>query len=333
MNPQKCNENDYINFLVGTQRVFSCLEAERVQPESPDMPSHDAINRLLYRLEPDTESLWRESAPHVHKGTGILVIDDSTLDKHYAKKIELVTRHWSGKHHRVVKGINLITLLWTDGDSQIPCDYRIYDKKGDKLTKNDHFQAMLRTAKARGIEPLYITFDSWYSGLQNLKFIRNLGWLWLTRLKSNRLVNPDKSGNVPLGSLDISSKGTVVHLKGFGFIKVFKIVSENGDIEHWATNDLDSDELSILPYTEWNWAIENYHRGLKQFCGVERAQVRGAVAQRNHIGCAIRAFLRLERFSFFTGRSWFDIKTDIIREAVRHYLTNPFCVLPMTPTA
>ncbi|MBF0622537.1 MAG: transposase [Magnetococcales bacterium] len=141
-------------------------------------------------------------------------------------------------------------------------------------------------------------FDSWYSSLENLKLVRNYGWIWVTRLKSNRLVNPDRSGNVPISKVEISRKGTEVHLKGFGLIKVFEIESQNGDIEHWATNDLDSDEFSILPYTERNWAIENYHRGLKKFCGVERSQVRGAIAQRNHIGCAIRAFLRLERFSF-----------------------------------
>ena len=37
------------------------------------------------------------------------MLDDFTLDKPYAKRIGLVTRHWSGKHHRVVMGINLIT--------------------------------------------------------------------------------------------------------------------------------------------------------------------------------------------------------------------------------
>jgi putative transposase len=35
-------------------------------------------------------------------------------------------------------GINLITLLWTDGDRKIPRDYRFYDK-ADGRTKNDHF--------------------------------------------------------------------------------------------------------------------------------------------------------------------------------------------------
>jgi putative transposase len=49
----------------------------------------------------------------------VLVVDDTTLDKPYAEKMDLVTRHWNGKHHRVV-GINLITTLWTDGNRLIP---------------------------------------------------------------------------------------------------------------------------------------------------------------------------------------------------------------------
>ena len=39
-----------------------------------------------------------------------------------------MTRHWSGKHHRVVQGINLTSLLWTDGEALIPTDFRLYDK-------------------------------------------------------------------------------------------------------------------------------------------------------------------------------------------------------------
>jgi hypothetical protein len=62
-------------------------------------------------------------------------VDDSTLDKLYAKKMEVVTRHWSGKHGRVVKGINLITRLWTEGDRHIPLDYRFHEKCIDGATK------------------------------------------------------------------------------------------------------------------------------------------------------------------------------------------------------
>jgi putative transposase len=95
----------------------------------------------------------------------------------------------------VVNGINLATLLWSEAGALVPTDFRIYDKPNDGFTKNDHFRAMLKQAKERGFEPRYVLFDSWYSSLDNLKAIRSYGWRWLCRLKSNRLVNPDKSGN------------------------------------------------------------------------------------------------------------------------------------------
>jgi len=330
MNAPKCQPEDYINFLVASPCVVSGTEAARVQPEQPDPPAHDAFTRLLHRLEPDPATLWAEAAPQVHRGHGVLVLDDSTLDKPYARKIGLLTRHWSGKHRRVVQGINLLTLLWTDGEALIPCDYRLYEKAVDKLSKNDHFRTMLATAEARGFIPECVVFDSWYASRENLKAIRRCGWRWVTQLKANRTVNPDGTGNRPLRDCAISPAGTRVHLEGYGFILVFLIVLPNGDKEYWATNDLAMDELTRLKYAEWAWGIEIYHRGLKQHCGVERAAVRAARAQRNHINCAIRAFLRLEQHRLVTGVSWWEAKTDIIREAIRLYLTHPRYTLSST---
>ena len=59
-------------------------------------------------------------------------------------------------------------------------------------------------------------FDSWYSSLQNIKDTRDYGWRWLCRIKSNRQVNPDKSGNVPIREVELQTEGRVVHLKGYG---------------------------------------------------------------------------------------------------------------------
>jgi len=120
MNEPKVTDLDYINFLVASPLVFSCTEAARVQPDRPRRAAHDALTRLLTRLDPDTTPLWNEAKQHVVLDDGLLIIDDSTLDKPYAHKIALVHRHWSGKHHRVVAGINLVTLLWSDGTAAIP---------------------------------------------------------------------------------------------------------------------------------------------------------------------------------------------------------------------
>jgi hypothetical protein len=54
---------------------------------------------------------------------------------------------------------------------------------------------MLRKARERGFRPEYVLMDSWYASLKNLKLIASFGWFFLTRLKSNRLVNPDRQGN------------------------------------------------------------------------------------------------------------------------------------------
>jgi putative transposase len=324
VNRPKCDELDYIHFLIAAQKVFSNTEAARSHPEAEMKgPAHDAYTRLLYRIQSDGDALWQEVQSCVQLTKGILVVDDSTLDKPYARAMDLVTRHWSGKHHRVVLGINLISLLWTDGDAHWPCDFRIYDRPNDNLTKNDHFQAMLEKAAERGFQPELVAFDSWYSSLENLKQVRNLKWQWLTQLKSNRMVDPGGSGNLPIRSVVIPMHGLTVHLKGYGFIKVFKIAAPDGSIEYWATSNSQMTVQQLAERALQCWRIEAYHRGIKQFCGIERAQHRVAIAQRNHIGLALRAFLRFEYHRLQTGVSWFETKTSIIRHAVRAYLANP----------
>jgi putative transposase len=335
MSAPKVHAADYIDFLIATPKACSGTEAARVHPDvphDPDAPAHDAFTRLLTRLEPDPDILWAEARPRVRRADGVLVVDDSTLDKPYARAIALVTRHWSGKHHAVVRGINLVSLVWTDGDRHVPCDYRVYDT-ADGKTKNDHFAAMIRTAHARGFRPQCVAFDGWYSSLENLKLLRSFGWTWLTRLKSNRLVNYDRRGTKALKDTAIAAAGTVVWLPGYGEVKVFGIVAPDGDIAYWATNDLGMTDLTRLQVAEYSWSVEHYHRGIKQCTGIERCQCRSAKAQRNHIGLALRAFLRFEDYCFRHGSSWVEAKAAILREAVRAYLARPHIRLLPRPTA
>lgn len=332
MNAPRCNDLDYIQFLVASQRTVSCTEAARVQSDSPFAPAHDSFTRLLHRLEPDPETLWAEAESLVEKAKGVLVIDDSTLDKKHSRHLDLVTRHWSGKHHEVVLGINLITLLWTDGDRKIPVDYRLFSK-ADGKTKHDHFWEMLLIAKGRGFSPRYVLFDGWYASLENLKQVRDHGWHWLTRLKGNRQVTPEDRVARTLDEVAFAPTGVVVHLRGYGLVRVFRIDAPDGVAEYWATGDLGMEAGMRRHYAELSFAIENYHRELKQNCGVERSQVRSERAQRNHIGMALRAFLRLEWHFFTTGVSGFEAKLRLVREAVRNYLKRPTITLANLPTA
>ena len=78
------------------------------------------------------------------------------------------------------------------------------------------------------------------------------------------------------------------------------------------------------------FALGHSRNAVARKLGVERAQVRAARAQRNHITCALRAFLRLEQHRLVTGLSWWAAKMGIIREAIRTYRAAPRYTLSST---
>lgn len=108
MNPPRVSDEDYINFLLASQGRYTCTEAARSQPADEEekviRPSHDSFTRLLLRTPQDTGELWEDAKPMVKKNSGVLVLDDTTLDKPYSKKIALVTNHWSGEAQRHCEG-------------------------------------------------------------------------------------------------------------------------------------------------------------------------------------------------------------------------------------
>ncbi|HID85261.1 MAG TPA: IS701 family transposase, partial [Anaerolineales bacterium] len=93
-----------------------------------------------------------------------------------------------------MQGLNLISLLWSQGPERLPVDCRIYDKAQDGLSKKDHSRQMWQTAYEQDFKPELVRFDSWYAGLANLKQ-RGYGRHGLTPLKAHRLVSVEGKGH------------------------------------------------------------------------------------------------------------------------------------------
>jgi len=72
-----------------------------------------------------------------------------------------------------------------------------------------------------------------------------------------------------------------------------------------------------------SWKIEEFHRGVKQFYGIERCQARKRQSQFSHILLSIRAFLVFERARLTNGTSWYESKMRIHRAAVVQFIENP----------
>ena len=308
------NLNTYISFLIANGNRYSGVEASKALSHMDDQPAHDTISRFLASSDYNPDDLWAHVETHVSL-TDALIADDTVLDKQRSKKNELAHFHWSGNAHKRIRGISLVNLLSTDGATRLPIDYRVYEGAESEVTKHDHFQAMLETAKKRGFKPSYVMADCWYASLENMKKIAQFGWKFIMGLKENRLVNEAQGHYIPVSSLDWTDRSVrKAWLKGFGFVLVARIVFANGDTRYICTND-----LCLTHYDDFSreskkrWSIEEFHRGIKQTTGIEKCYSILRRSQLTHIFSSFVAFIRLELNRLRTGISWYEQKAQLIR--------------------
>jgi hypothetical protein len=293
----QCDSRLYTLFLLSEPKYVSCVRLSEILATL----SHDSVNRFLLRERYTPRDLFEAVKGELNLVGGTLSVDDSVEDKPYrdASKSAFVDYFYSGKHKRPVKGINLITLYYSDPEgNSYPVNFRLYDKAEGK-TKNDYFREMVLEVCAWGLKPSWVTGDSWYSSIENLKFLRNEKVGFLFGIANNRQVSVERGTTVAVDSLEVADSGMMVYLKAFGWVKLFcqpfkkeqrYYILYRPDLE--ALKQL-SRELFKQVHSE-HWRIECFHRVIKQVCNIERFYVRDEQAIRNHFFCALSAFCKLQ---------------------------------------
>ena len=78
--------------------------------------SHDSINRLLLRERYEQKDVFDTVKKIINRVGGIFSVDNTVVQKLYSdpKNAELVSYFCSGKYHKSIEGINLITLYYSD---------------------------------------------------------------------------------------------------------------------------------------------------------------------------------------------------------------------------
>ncbi len=113
-----------MGFLMSEPKSSTCTRLSQVMGIS-----HDSVNRFLLSESYEPKDLFNEAQKLLDTVGGTLHVDDTTLDKPYSQKMELVAHFWSGKHHRVVKGLSLVTLYYSDvQERSLPVNYRVREQ-------------------------------------------------------------------------------------------------------------------------------------------------------------------------------------------------------------
>lgn len=310
----RCNLAHYMGFLISEPKSSTCTRLAEVVGIS-----HHSVNRFLHREDYQPKDTFNEAAENLRLSGGTLSVDDSVLDKPYSYSVALVGHFWSGKHHKAVKGINLITLYYTDPDGRhMPVNYRVYDKSEGK-TKNDYFRDMLSEVLAWGLKPAFVTGDSWYSCVTNLKTIRNHQTGFMFAVEKNRTVSLEKGQWQQVQNLEIPDNGLDVWLKDFGKVRLFRTMQKDQRRHYvvYLPEDVPFQRDDFNTIHDQHWQIEQYHRAIKQVCHIEHFQVRSERPIRNHIFASILSFIYLQKMQIAQAfTNIYQHQSELFKETV-----------------
>ncbi len=267
--------------------------------------SHDCLNRLLHSSFPWSRRLWEIFASRmIHKG-GYLLLDDTTWQRQ-AKLAEAVSKVWSSTAGGVRLGMQVVLLVWTDGDRKIPVSMRLWQKGGK--SKVELAQEMIRETADRGLCPKYVLFDSWYTSRSILNLLAELGWNYVARIKSNRLLNSER----------LSKKWPQRFGQASGHLK--KVTDEVRIIKdgkrYWVTNDLSLSPAQIKRVYRNRQQIEETFRLLKQEFGWGGSSVRKAKAQTAHLHLGMMALCLTQHAALTQGQTVYAFKRDLFRQPI-----------------
>jgi predicted peroxiredoxin len=223
-----CTLPMYIGYLISESKTNTCKHLSSICNIS-----HDSVNRFLSRENYDAKDLFEEAKNHLNLEYGNVSVDDTVLDKPYSQYMKLVDYFWSGKHHKAVKGINLLTMYYTDiTGASGPINYRVVDKAENK-TKNAYFKEMLEEVIEWGVKILFVTGDSWYSCAANLKLIKNNRLGFMFGIKNNRTVSIERGIKLQVKCIEnIPENGMKIWLCDFGYVKIFR-TNFKDEIRHY----------------------------------------------------------------------------------------------------
>lgn len=289
----------YIKGLLAVSETANCVCMSRIVGSG----SHDRLSRILNNAKLEWQTLLQSLVLRIvgKLSDGFLIIDDTVLDKSFAKVIENL--HWvfCSKKNKSVFGLNIVVLCWSNGTLTIPLAFNIW-KEGNKKTKIDLALELLSYARNfLRLQPKYVTFDCFYSAKKILKRLIKYHWIFYTQVKKNRKLNGTQ--------VKLFKKNPYWMEVGIIDGNIEVVIVRNGK-KYFATNDFTSSKKEILARYKTRWTIETMFRMLYDKLGFEECESRSLQSQEAHMTLCLMSFILLEKEKQRTKKSWYRLRRD-----------------------
>jgi putative transposase len=265
--------------------------------------AHDQLYRLLYADFPYSRRLWEWFAEKLIGKKGYLVLDDTTWQR-WTKKAEAVSFVWDSSVGKVVFGMSVVLLVWTDGKRKVPLGMRVW-RKGGK-SKVELSAELLRQAHERGLSPEFVLFDSWYAATALLDLIDGFGWRYIGATKRNRLFE-----GVPIGRYFRHRFG-----RATGSLRRLRhqiLLVKNGQ-KFLISNELSLTSKAIKQHYRFRQQVEETFRLLKQEFGWGKCRARSVKAQTAHLHLGLYALCLVQMKA--ENETVYCFKQNLFRAAI-----------------
>jgi hypothetical protein len=283
-----------------------------------DSVSHDQLTRMLQRPWSGHILLNLALRALFTVAGGVLIVDDTVVEKPYARLLGEAAWVWSSKQRKVVFGVSVVLLVWTDGQVRIPLAFRLWHKGGP--SKFDLALELLSYARNRlRCKPQFVLFDSWYPSKKLLKRMRDYGWYFVCQLKKNRSVE-GRALHAYLQQPYWHAVGTLA-----GGLKVLVVRYRR---KYYATNRLSRSVKEVRTLYRKRQEVEEVIRVLKSQLSLEACQTGyrrsrtekrhpPARAQEHHRALCLVAYLIVEGERLDRGLTWRQLKQYLILNGVQ----------------
>jgi hypothetical protein len=233
---------------------------------------------------------------------GYIVIDETDVDKSFAKKIPGLGWIYSNRKGKYIFGFHLVVAVWTNGKYTIPLGWKIY-KKGGEETKLDLALKLIKYSLWNlNIQPKAYLFDSFYASEKVLKVLINQDQKFITQVHKNRKLDHEQVRAINMGRPYWLETGYLT-----GNIRVQVVKNRR---KYFATNMIGVTRKKQLEIYKIRWSIEEVFRFAKKELGFEKCQAVSLHGQNTHFGVCFLLYGLLQDIAEKTQMTDYRIKLE-----------------------
>lgn len=274
-----------MSYLIGILRVAH--NANCVRLAAITNTSHDGLSRVLKRaVSPVLFQVTKTLFKTLEKiSVGYLIIDDTTINKEYARMIERCHWLWSTNGSRYIFGYNIVVLMWSNGTITLPLSWAFYKKENEKKNQVTKIalalELMAYAKKELCVATKEIAFDSFYSAETILKRCEEYEWRYYTKVKSNRILNGKQ----------VQKRHRHPYWEETGVLScgLTARVVRHGK-RYFLTNNFLLAKTEIVRSYDARWKIEEVFRMLHAELGLDECASRSFAAQSAHTTLAMASY-------------------------------------------